>query len=79
MKIECVHVCVTESPCCTAEKKCFGEITIKNNNNNNKEKRNGLVNQLYFKNLKKKKWINVCWRAEDNWISEISAFPSSLA
>ena len=30
MKIECLHVCVTGSPCCTAEKKnCIGEVTIK--------------------------------------------------
>ena len=29
MKIECVHVCVTVSPCCTVEKNCIGEITIK--------------------------------------------------
>ena len=35
MKIECIHVCVTGSPCCTVEKKSLiGEITIKNNNNN---------------------------------------------
>ena len=34
MKIECVHVCVTGSPCCMVEKNCIGEITIKNNNNN---------------------------------------------
>ena len=26
---ECVHVCVTGSPCYTVEKKCVGEITIK--------------------------------------------------
>ena len=30
MKIECVHVCATGSPCCTVEKKIvLGEITIK--------------------------------------------------
>ena len=29
MKIECVHVCVTGSPCCMVEKKCIREITIK--------------------------------------------------
>ena len=32
MKIECVHVFVTGSPCCTVEKNCIGEISIKNNN-----------------------------------------------
>ena len=37
MKIECVHVFVTGSPCCTVEKNCIGEISIKNNNNNNKQ------------------------------------------
>ena len=26
---KCVHVCVTGSPCCTAEKYCVGEITVK--------------------------------------------------
>ena len=36
MRLECVHVCVTGSPCCTVKKKCIGEIAIKNNNNNNK-------------------------------------------
>ena len=30
MKIECVHVCITGSPCFTVEKNCIGEITIKN-------------------------------------------------
>ena len=30
MKIECVHVCATGSPCCTVEKNYIGEITIKN-------------------------------------------------
>ena len=29
MKIECVHVRVTGSPCCTVEKKIIGEITTK--------------------------------------------------
>ena len=28
--IICVHVCVTGSPCCTIEKNCIGEITMKN-------------------------------------------------
>ena len=27
--MECVHVCVTGSPCCMVEKNCTGEITIK--------------------------------------------------
>ena len=28
--MECIHVCLTGSPCCTAGKKnCIGEITIK--------------------------------------------------
>ena len=29
MKIECIHVCVTASSCCTVEKNCIGEITLK--------------------------------------------------
>ena len=37
MKIECVYVWVTGSPCYTVEKKCIGEITIKNNNENDKK------------------------------------------
>ena len=32
MKIECVHVCVTGSQCCTVEKNCIGEITVNNSN-----------------------------------------------
>ena len=28
-KIECIHICVTGSPCCTVEKNCIGEVTIK--------------------------------------------------
>ena len=26
-KKECIHVCITGSPCCTVEKNCIGEIT----------------------------------------------------
>ena len=29
MKIECVHVYVTGSPCYTVEKNCIGEIILK--------------------------------------------------
>ena len=42
MKIECVHVCVTGSPCCTVgKKKCVGEIRI-DYNKKKKEEENGV-------------------------------------
>ena len=39
MKIECVHICVTGSPCCTVGKNCIGKITIKNNNKKKPKKK----------------------------------------
>ena len=56
LKIECVHVCVTGSPCCTVGKKnCMEKITIKKNKNNNNKilgKQTKTANDLATVNLR---------------------------
>ena len=52
-QIECVNVCVTESPCCTVEEKnCIGEITIKKKKTSQTRNR-GKIYQLTIDYLQK--------------------------
>ena len=63
-KKECIHACVTGSTCCTVEKNCIGEITVK------KIKMYSIVfyGQICFA---LDKWLELCKTARSDWLQHM--------
>ena len=65
MKIECVHVCVTGSPCCTVKTKLNWGNNYKNNINKGSKEKNKI-------NLSYKTMMIIMWITKDPVKSSVS-------